>query len=454
MYIPPVAPQGYTDGFADVPAAWGESSETAAYGTYHVTEADRARFVEEVNFPGKTGPASTTSSQPTAAKIDLATDRPWSLKITPEGIIVEDIAASSVPIGGVVTAEIVKKRPPAVTGEHAYQILSSLASKPRSIDGIKQNVPVDDVELFALLAALTQAKLIVRGTTSAGMTAFALTPLGRKLGRRFLEGGAKAKPEELPEKSAGAKPPVTRRFFARKIATTSTATPPPEVESSTASTVKPLVVSSPTGEKVVLDESGKVMMVGHPGPPATTPTSPQLSKGTHVQFEGTIGSERKEEKPFDDEIKAEDVNPNVQHLDPKLLQPMEMRITQDRGSDVRESDTSKDTDAHAKELMDKAEQFRKKRKSKFGSEQAPKPQEGVTVKAHVPCPKCRTLVELGARNCQVCGSSLALEWKAVSNENSDAPTNEHVGEAEQLGKKNESKFGSEQAPKPKEKDEQ
>jgi PKD repeat protein len=103
--------------------------------------------------------------------------------------------------------------------------------------------------------------------------------------------------------------------------------------------------------------------------------SPQLSKGTHVQFEGTIGQERTEESPFEGDIKPEEVNPNVQHLDPKLLQPMEMRITQDRGSDVRETEPEKDSDTRAKELLERAQRSRSKRKSKFGVEQAPKPEK-------------------------------------------------------------------------------
>jgi len=404
--IPPKAPQGYLDGLAAVPAEWDESSEATAYGTYRMTDPDRTKFVEEVNFPSKIGTTSPVTSHPSSGKMVLDAQRPWSLKITPQGIIVEEIAASNVSKDGATDAEFVKvdehvERPtPTIAGEHAYRILQVLASKPHSLDGIKQVVHINDEELLGLLFALTKAKMIVPGITKAGMTVFVLTPLGRKLGRRFLESESKKAPKELPEKeeeggttplslpspsapsqketaekTSDAKPPVTRRFFARKIPTTSPVAPSSEVKSSITSPVKPLVVSSPTGEKVILDEHGKVIGVGHPSRPAITTPPPQLAKGTHVQFEGTLGPERKEENPYEGDIKPEDVNPNVKHLDPKLLQPMEMRITQDRGSDVRDTDTARDSDARAKELMEKVQQSKMKRKSKFGAEQAPKPQD-------------------------------------------------------------------------------
>jgi YVTN family beta-propeller protein len=90
-------------------------------------------------------------------------------------------------------------------------------------------------------------------------------------------------------------------------------------------------------------------------------------------LEGTLGETRAEENPFEGDIKPEEVNPNVQHLDPKLLQPMEMRIDPDRGTDVRETVPEKDADTRAKELMERAQQSKKKRKSRYGVEQAPKP---------------------------------------------------------------------------------
>ena len=413
--IPPKAPRGYMEGLKVAPAEWDEGAEATAYGTYRITDEDRNKFVEEVNFPGKTGTTSPTKGQPPKAKVDLDATRPWSLKITPEGIAVEGVEATDASGAKVVDAEFVKvedrkeKETPTTTGEHAYLILQSIASKPRSLDGIKQSVRIDDVELFTLLAALTQAKLIAQATNDTGVSVFGLTTLGRKLGRRFLEAESKKTPAEIPEKGTStdstplslpsppskngpgtstARPVSDRsafasRFFVRKTSPTTTPmTKAPEAKPTVVPATKPLVVDSPTGDKVILDENGKVMMVGHPGRTATatpSPTAPAppppLSRGTHVQFEGTIGPERKEEKPFDDEIKAEDVNPNVQHLDPKLLQPLEMRVTQDRGSDVREDETKKDSDARAKELMDRAEKSKKKRKSNYGAEQAPKPQK-------------------------------------------------------------------------------
>jgi hypothetical protein len=58
-------------------------------------------------------------------------------------------------------------------------------------------------------------------------------------------------------------------------------------------------------------------------PEKTTPES------LRIVLEGTIGEERNEENPFGGDIKPEDINPNVKHIDPRLLQPMVMRIGQD-----------------------------------------------------------------------------------------------------------------------------
>ena len=352
--IPPKPPAGYMEGISVAPEEWDESAEpTAAYGTYTMDPKEHSEFAEAVRGQGvtPTGEASATTTAPP----ELDAYKPFSMKITPDGVQVEEIPKGDI-TPGVRDAEF--STLPERGAEHStsplsgpsptdvYAVMQSLARKPRSLDGIKQEVRLDDDALFTVLGALSKARLIARGTKNdSEATVFVLTPLGRKVGRRFLGEEAKKSPKEIPDKT------------------------------SATSKVRPLVVSSPTGEKVILDEHGKVIGVGHPGHPTTTAPSPPLSNGTHVQFEGTIGPERKEEKPFGDEIKAEDVNPNVQHLDHRLLQPMEMRITQDRGSDVRDTGDKRDADARAKELMDKAEQFRKKRRSKFGVQQTDKPSD-------------------------------------------------------------------------------
>jgi YVTN family beta-propeller protein len=350
--IPPAPPAGYMAGITVAPEEWDESAEpSTAYGTYTVDPKEHSEFAEAVRGQG-VAPSGGASGTPTVPP-ELDAYKPFSMEITPDGIRVEEIAKGDATPGirdaefSTLSEKGVERATSPLSGPSpadVYAVMQSLARKPRTLDGIKQEVRLDDAALFTVLGALGKARLIARGTKNdSEATVFVLTPLGRKVGRRFLEGEAKKAPKEIPDKT------------------------------SATSVVRPLVVSSPTGEKVILDEHGKVIGVGHPGHPTTTAPSPPLSNGTHVQFEGTIGPERKEEKPFGDDIKAEDVNPNVQHLDHKLLQPMEMRITQDRGSEVRDTDDKKDADARAKELMDKAEQFRKKRKSKFGLEQTDKP---------------------------------------------------------------------------------
>lgn len=384
--IPPTPPRNYLDGLSVVPDEWDEGAEGSAYGRYKISESDRAKFVEEVNFPGRaaTSEASVTASSVAPAtamevkpKINLDASRPWSFQITPEGIVLEETARPIATSSGTMEAEFEKVEEleplsktqsktmpePSETVQDAYRVLSSLANKPHSLDGIKQEVPIDDDELLAILAVLTKAKMIARGTTKTGLGVFVLTPLGRKLGRKFLEGvAAKGPLKELPEKvtveqskspapppkQAANKPPIVGKFFVRKQAP-----PAPSSKTETPS-------ESAEPKEAVLP----------PNKPATP--APQLSKGTHVQLERTIGPERTEENPFGSEIKPEDVNPNVQHIDPRLLQPMEMRVTQDRGQDVRETEVRNDADQKAQELMRRAQEAKKRQQSKYGSQQAEK----------------------------------------------------------------------------------
>jgi hypothetical protein len=95
-----------------------------------------------------------------------------------------------------------------------------------------------------------------------------------------------------------------------------------------------------------------------------------------------IGKARSEDSPFTD-LKPEDVNPNAQHIDPRLLQPMEIRVAQDRGVDVRpSSDGTTETEGQrkARVLMERAQRERQERmsrnaKAKAGVLQEKKPTE-------------------------------------------------------------------------------
>ncbi len=80
-----------------------------------------------------------------------------------------------------------------------------------------------------------------------------------------------------------------------------------------------------------------------------------------IEVERTIGEERKEENPFGGQIRPEDVNPNVRHVDPQLLQPMELRVTENRGANIRDT-SAKSPDQRAEELMEKANRTRTRSK--------------------------------------------------------------------------------------------
>jgi hypothetical protein len=123
--------------------------------------------------------------------------------------------------------------------------------------------------------------------------------------------------------------------------------PRPEPQVSNAIVLKGL-----SGRKIVIavkpDGSTVVGREGAPSPrPKTVPempapeklekTAPTTPESVGVVLEGTIGEERNEENPFGDRIKPEDVNPNVKHLDPRLLQPMTMRIDEEVKTDETSS---------------------------------------------------------------------------------------------------------------------
>lgn len=323
--IPPVPPADYLAGVTIGSAVWDEATPSEAFGTYTVGAEEHKEFLEE------TGGASA-SSPPTPSKV-VGKDafRPWSINITPEGIAVEELAASAAK-PQVIDAHFVKvddegktdapagPREPRMSSEDAYALLQALATKPRSLDGLKQLVKLDDFELFALLSGLSRAKLIARGTQDkTGTSVFVLTPLGRKLGRRFLaqEKGGKVAPEALPAAKPAAKP-------------------------------------------------------------ARAPLT--LGKGARVQDAQRIGKERgtlEEESPFEG-LRPEDVNPQLKGAKPlpkSVLQPMEMRVTQDRGSDVRDTTPVSDSDKKAADLIEAAKKAREAKKSKMGVQQMSKPPE-------------------------------------------------------------------------------
>jgi hypothetical protein len=114
------------------------------------------------------------------------------------------------------------------------------------------------------------------------------------------------------------------------------------------------------------------------GEKASNPTIGSTAGKDGVILERKLGPTRSEESPFGDDLKPEEVNPNVQHLDPQLLQPMEMRIAQDRGADTRNTAPEPDAEKRSQLLMEKAQVARRRRtkpQSKYGYIQEKKPED-------------------------------------------------------------------------------
>ncbi len=111
-----------------------------------------------------------------------------------------------------------------------------------------------------------------------------------------------------------------------------------------------IVLRTPSGTRIAYDErTGAVLTEGRHGE-------------SKVNVEKRLGDERSEESPFGDEIKPEEVNPNVQKLDPQVLQPVEMSVTPEGGkrtevpSEIAPSNAEK-----SDELVARAKQARAKR---------------------------------------------------------------------------------------------
>jgi len=327
----PTMPEGYYAGLQSPPAhaEWDESDEESAYGTYHISEEDRALIVEDV-LPKKAEPTSEAAPQP-AAKENVDLLRPWSLKITPEGIKVEDVGASMAPAGAAAAASGLhptgeapaagpeeEEHRPVTTGEHAYKVLMSLESKPNSLEGIEEDVPLAEVELLALLTAFTRAKMVAPAVTKTGEKVYILTPLGRKLGNRFTAARSNRTTEETPETTAaqagkrpgGKKPPVVGKFYVRKPSTTEPAAPAPE-----------------------------------PTPPVSSEAAvPQSHPDVHIESRG-VEPDRVQEPPPESPAKPASPPPSVQQ----------------------------DSDARAKNLMDRANEARRKRKGSTEGEESTNP---------------------------------------------------------------------------------
>ena len=335
----PAPPPGYYAGVTwnSPRAEWDETPEES-YGSYpvHPTVAP--------------APAPATSARPQAPPV-ASSPRPWIMDVSSQGIRVKAAAVSASPPS---TSEKVGVRPtgtddgemtavfeetedsphaegpgaPAVTPDHAYGVLQALDRKPRSLDGLRQIIRLEDYWLLGLVSALVQARLIASGTNvKTHQTVFALTPIGRKLARRSILRGD----EERERGSARALPVAP-------------APPAPATDGA---------------------------------PPLT------LEPGTRVTDVQTIGVERKstdEENPLEG-LRPEDVNPQLKGKKPlpkSILQPMELRVSHDRGSEPLDRSEPKGSEARARELMIAARKAReqKARRSRYGVQQEPPPETG------------------------------------------------------------------------------
>jgi YVTN family beta-propeller protein len=277
----------------------------------------------------------------------------FSITITPSGIQVEEggkTGLQQVPAqrkAGKVPAA--REAVPKVSEKDAYAVLVTLEKQPQGLDSIKQDVHLNDSQLTALLGALAKGKMVAKGQSSTRGTVYALTPLGRKLGHRFIVQG---KPGE--EEAKETKPTVPSESKTEGVTKTDKPQTPAEPASSTQG--KPVESAMPASSAAATKET----------------EAPSTTGG--IVLERTLGEERNEENPFEGDIKPEDINPNVRHLDPKLLQPMELRV-QGKGSDNTDVVHPEASDDKAKDLMDRAKRSRMKPKSRFGFMRAKKPDE-------------------------------------------------------------------------------
>ena len=330
--VPPQPPLDYLYGVTVPPSVWDEAADpTVAYGTFSLDSTEQREFSGTIRH-GENIPVEGTASE-SSPKPVLDGSQPFSLKITPEGIEVQQIPRTVDPSSikdvefGTLSTGKGNRDTGHVSGptpNDVYAVMQTLTRKPRSLDGIKQEVRLDDSSLLEVLGTLSKARLVARGTkTSSESTVFVLTPLGQKMARRFIG-----------------------------------------------------TQGSGWGQGSLEAPGQKVLP---PGKTAKKRRAVRLSKDTSVQDVRRIGKERgsvEEETPFKS-LRPEDVNPQLMGQKPlskEVLQPMEMRVQSDRGTDSRNSTEVLDSEKRTQILMERAKKERKE-KDKFGVEQTSKPDE-------------------------------------------------------------------------------
>ncbi|MDE1881434.1 MAG: PQQ-binding-like beta-propeller repeat protein [Euryarchaeota archaeon] len=124
-----------------------------------------------------------------------------------------------------------------------------------------------------------------------------------------------------------------------------------------------------TGPVVVEESKDEEGSLSEPAKPTTSSEGSEAG-GVHVEVERTLGEERpsvEEANPYGEEIKPEDVNPNVHRIPKELLQPAEMRISGDEKAgdklpEVEEAERQRADDARREELVEKSRRLKRARR--------------------------------------------------------------------------------------------
>ena len=292
----PKIPSKYYEGLL-LPPAPPEWSEDESYGTYLPPPPRTANSagVQEVPIPPH-----------------------WSLTVSPSGLHVENtlpgVLSPSGDLGtlrkeGGATPLGDQNQRVIPTEIDAYNVLAILSKAPCPLPEIRLPSTLTDTALYGLLTVLVDAGLVLRQESPTKGQVYALT----RIGWRFVQS---AKSDGLSHVS-----PVKK---------------------------------SDIGTIEIARESENVADRKSPISPPNTEDAPV----PRVILERRIGPNKNEENPFGGSIKPEEVNPNVQHIDPQLLQPMELRVDADRGKDSRDSSQPSDVESKTQNLMSRAKKSR------------------------------------------------------------------------------------------------
>jgi YVTN family beta-propeller protein len=103
------------------------------------------------------------------------------------------------------------------------------------------------------------------------------------------------------------------------------------------------------------------------------PTGQFTPQDAGMVLERTLGPERNETNPYEGKVKPEDINPNVKHFDPRILQPMEMRVTKGYSTDEKEPALQPEGGEPRADRPVDAPGSKKRPKGKYGFMQEKKP---------------------------------------------------------------------------------